>query len=142
MNSEEKKPRDGARDESTSTTRQRRLLGALTLALLASWLLMTAPLPYSLLSGVAGLVAFILLIPLIITAFREGRRGMAIFSAVVGVPATLLIVLGTVTSLLFYGPTAEREECVRTAITERAQSQCTQDAQESMTDWITGLLGG
>lgn len=142
MSSEEKKPNDGARDESTSTTRQRRLLGALTIALLASWLLMSAPLPYSLLSGVAGLVAFVLLVPLIITAFREGRRGMAIFSAVVGVPATLLIVLGTVTSLLFYGPTAEREECVRAAITERAQSQCKQDAQESMTDWVTGLLGG
>ena len=142
MSSEEKKPQDGSPNESTSSTKQRRLLGALTIALLASWLLMMAPLPYSLLSGAAGLVALVLLIPLIVSAFRSGRRGMAIFSAAVGVPATLLIVLGTVTSLLFYGPTAEREECVSTAITERAKSQCTQDMQDSMTDWITGLFGG
>ncbi|MBE9402680.1 hypothetical protein M4D54_04795 [Brachybacterium sp. p3-SID1565] len=142
MSSDEKKPQGGARDESTTGTRQRRLLGALSFALLAAWLLMLAPLPYSLLSGLAGLIALVLLIPLIVTAFREGRRGMAIFSAVVGVPATLLIVLGTVTSLVFYGPTVQREECVRTAITERAKSQCAQEAQESMTDWITGLLGG
>lgn len=142
MSSDEKKPQDSSPDESPTGSRQRRLLGALTLTLLASWLLMLAPLPWSLLSGVAGLVALCLLIPLIVTAFKEGRRSMAIFSAVVGVPATLLIVMGAVTSLLFYGPAAEREECARTAITERAKSQCTRDAEDSVTDWISGLLGG
>lgn len=141
MSSDEKTPQSSTPDDSPATTRQRRLLGALTVTLLASWVLMLMPLPYSLLSGAAGLAAFVLLIPLIVSAFRQGRRGMAIFSAVVGVPATLMIVLGTVVSLLFYGPTADREECLRTAITERARTQCMQDAQTSMIDWFSSLTG-
>src|SRR5690606_35280693 len=51
--------------------RRRRLLLVLTVAMLASWLLLSAPLPFSLLSGVTGLVALIALVPMIIQAVRD-----------------------------------------------------------------------
>lgn len=115
-----------------------RLLGALTVLMLASWLLSMAPLPYSLFSGLTALGALGVLVPVVLQAFRRGRRGMAVFAAVIGVPATLMIVTGAVVSLLFYGPMAELQECRAAAITERAQAQCDAQVQESVAGWLAG----
>jgi hypothetical protein len=141
MNSEQDReldrgPGDGA------TTRHRRLLGGLTLSMLASWLLMVSPLPYSLFAGVTGLVGLVLLVLLSVHSFRAGRRGTAVLAVLVGVPATLLIVTGSLLSLLFYGPMAEIEECRATAITEQAAAECDAQAQESMATWLSGMMGG
>ncbi|MFC7375975.1 MULTISPECIES: hypothetical protein [unclassified Brachybacterium] len=141
MSSEQNSDR-GTASGGRGSARHRRLLGGLTLALLASWLLTLAPLPFSLFAGVAGLAALVLLILLVVQSFREGRRGMAIMAAVIGVPATLMIITGSLLSLLFYGPMAEIQECRATAITEQAQSQCDVEAQDSMAEWLSGLLGG
>ncbi|MFC7456785.1 hypothetical protein ACFQS2_06290 [Brachybacterium sp. GCM10030267] len=141
MSSEQNSDR-GTASSGRGSARHRRLLGGLTLALLASWLLTLAPLPFSLFAGVAGLAALVLLILLVVQSFREGRRGMAIMAAVIGVPATLMIITGSLLSLLFYGPMAEIQECRATAITEQAQSQCDVEAQDSMAEWLSGLLGG
>lgn len=125
-----------------AATRSRRLTGALTVAMLASWLLMLSPLPYSLLSGLTGLVALVLLIVLIVRAFRERRFTMAAFGVLLGVPAMLLIIGGAALSVAFYGPMAELEQCRSTALTEQAQAECDAAAQSSTVDWVSGLLGG
>ncbi|WP_245822911.1 hypothetical protein [Brachybacterium avium] len=125
-----------------AVTRSRRLTSALILALLASWLLMLAPLPYSLLSGLTGLLALVLLVLLIVRAVRERRVGMAAFGALLGVPAMLLIIGSAVLSAAFYGPVAELEQCRSTAITEQARAECDTAAQGSMADWVSGLFGG
>ena len=146
MNSDQSSPRQtgSSPDSSDETARRRRrgMLGILTLALLVAWLLMAAPLPYSLGSGLAGLVALVVLIPLIVQTFRIGRHGMAVFTAVIGIPATLLIMMSSALTLLFYGPMSDLEDCRRTAITERAQAQCAQEMQEAGVEWISDLLGG
>lgn len=145
MSSEQKNDQGKSSGGSTSeveTARHRRLLGGLTLALLASWLLMIAPLPYSLLAGVTGLVALVLLFPLILRSFKAGRRAMALIAIVVGVPATLMIVGVSLVTALFYGPMSQMQECRASAITERAVAKCDQQAQESMSTWVTDLLGG
>ncbi len=125
-----------------AATRSRRLSGALTLAILASWLLMLSPLPYSLLSGLTGLVALVLLILLIVRAFRERRVTMAAFGILLGVPAMLLIIGGAALDVAFYGPMAELEQCRSSAITEQARTECTSAAEGSMADWVSGLFGG
>lgn len=145
MSSEQNNDQGQSSTKSTdeaSAARHRRLLGALTLMLLASWLLMLAPLPFSLLSGATGLVALVLLIPLIVRSFRAGRRGTAVMAAVIGIPVTALIVLISLVTLLFYGPMSELQECRSTAITERALAQCDAQAQESQVAWLSDLLGG
>ena len=84
--------------------RRRRLVGGLTLAMLASWLLMLSPLPLSLFSGLTGLVALVLLIVLIVRSLRERRYSMAVIGVLRGVPATLMIIAGATLSVVFYGP--------------------------------------
>ncbi|MGO1283553.1 MAG: hypothetical protein ACTHWF_07505 [Brachybacterium sp.] len=121
---------------------RRRLAGGLVLAMLASLLLMLSPLPYSMLSGVTGLVALVLLIPLIVRSFRERRYSMAVISALLGVPATLMVVVGAAVSVVFYGPMAELEQCRSTAITEQARIQCEDAVLDSTAQWVSDLFGG
>lgn len=127
---------------SRSAQRRSRLVWTLTAAMVASWLLSLAPLPYSLLAGLTALVALVLLIPLIVQSAKERRVGMVIVGALLGVPVTLVIIAGSVISLAFYGPVAELEQCLSTALTEQARIRCEADAQGSMASWINALFGG
>ncbi|MGP9539534.1 hypothetical protein ACT3SP_16130 [Brachybacterium sp. AOP43-C2-M15] len=122
--------------------RRRRLVGSLMLAMLASWLLMLSPLPFSLFSGLTGLAALVLLVPLIVQSIRERRYSMAVIATLLGVPATLLIIAGAALSAAFYGPVSQLEECRATALTEQARIQCDTEAQGSMAEWVSGLFGG
>ena len=117
-------------------------MGALAIALLASWLLMMMPLPLSLLAGVTGLVALVLLVPVIVQSVKDRRWSMVVIGGLLGVPATLMIISGALLSTLFYGPLAELEECRSSAITEQSRTACDSEAQGSMVDWLSGLLGG
>jgi hypothetical protein len=117
-------------------------VGALAIALFASWLLMLMPLPFSLLSGLTGLVALVLLVPVVVQSVKDGRWSMAVIGAVLGLPATLMIISGALLSTLFYAPLSELEDCRATAITEQARVKCDAEAQGSMVDWLSGLLGG
>ena len=144
MSSEQKNDQgksSGGSNKETAAARHRRLVGGLTLALLASWLLMLSPLPYSVLSGVTGLVALVLLFPLIVQSIKERRYAMAVIGAALGIPATLLVIGGAVVSVLFYGPMSELEACSATAITEQARIQCDDAAQGSMAQWVSDLFG-
>lgn len=122
--------------------RRRGLVGGLTLAMLASWLLMISPLPFSLFSGLTALVALVLLIPLIVQSIRERRYSMAVIGALLGVPATLMIITGAVVSIVFYGPMAQHQDCLDTALTEQARVQCQAELPGAMSQWVSGLLGG
>ncbi|MEE1651886.1 hypothetical protein V1260_13980 [Brachybacterium sp. J144] len=122
--------------------RHRRLLAALTVAMLASWLLMMAPLPFALGSGLTGLAALVLLVLLSIEAFRRRRVALGVLGLVVGVPATLLIIAGAAISALFYQPLAELEACRAEAITEQARAACTAEGQDAMVSWVSSVVGG
>ncbi|HJB09756.1 MAG TPA: hypothetical protein H9786_04370 [Candidatus Brachybacterium merdavium] len=145
MSSEQKNDQgksSGRGTEETAAARHRRLVGGLTVALLASWLLMLAPLPFSLLAGVTGLVALVLLFPLIVRSLKADRRGVAVMAIAVGIPATLMVVGISLITAVFYGPMSQMQECRASAITEQALSQCDQQAQESLSSWVTDLVGG
>lgn len=131
-----------SRTDLTPERRHRRRVGALAIALLASWLLMMMPLPLSLLAGVTGLVALVLLVPVIVQSVKDRRWSMVVIGGLLGVPATLMIISGALLSALFYGPLSELEECRAYAITEQARTACDAEAQGSMVDWVSGLLGG
>jgi hypothetical protein len=139
MNSE---PDQSPRTDEDRTARRRRLVGGLTLSLLATWLLLLAPLPFSILSGLTALIGLVLLIVLIVRSVAERRWGMAVFAALLGVPATLMIMGTAVLSLVFYTPMAELQECLAAALTEQARAQCNAEAQGSMAQWINDLVGG
>ena len=64
-------PDSSPRSDVTPERRHRRRVGALAIALLASWLLMMMPLPLSLLAGVTGLVALVLLVQIGRASCRE-----------------------------------------------------------------------
>lgn len=121
--------------------RHTRLLGALTVLMLAAWLLLLAPLPWSLGAGLAALAALVVLVPTVISSYRRGRRAMAVIAAVVGVPATLMVVTSALISLLFYGPMSQLQECRDTALTQKAQATCTQEVQDSVASWLSAPWG-
>ena len=135
-------PDSSPRSDVTPERRHRRRVGALAIALLASWLLTMMPLPLSLLAGVTGLVALVLLVPVIVQSVKDRRWSMVVIGGLLGVPATLMIISGALLSTLFYGPLAELEECRSSAITEQSRTACDSEAQGSMVDWLSGLLGG
>ncbi|WP_232820175.1 hypothetical protein [Brachybacterium sp. YJGR34] len=132
----------GGRSSEERLKRRRTLVGILALAMLGSWLLMLAPLPFSLLAALTAVVALVVLIPLIVESVKERRYATAAIGALLGIPATLMIIGGAVLSGLFYGPMAEIEECRATAITEQARTQCEAAAQDSMAQWVSRLIGG
>lgn len=121
--------------------RLRRSLGWLTILLLLSWLLMMSGLPISLLSGVTGLVALILLVRTTILSARAGRRGSAVTAMVFGLPATLMIVVSALMSAVFYGPMAQAEDCQRNALTEQARAACATQIKHSSIAWMSQLFG-
>ncbi|MFC0675814.1 hypothetical protein [Brachybacterium hainanense] len=127
--------------EGAETSFRRARVG-LALSLLASWLLMLSPLPYSLATGATAVVAGYFLVRVVIGSWRRGRRGTVVVAALFGVPAVALMVLSTVISALFYGPMIELQECRSQAITSQARAACDQQSQESVAQWIGGLLGG
>ena len=130
------------RSDGTSGSRHRRRLGALALTLLASWLLMMMPLPISLLAGLTGLSALVLQVLVVVQSVKDGRWSTAVIGVFLGLPATLMIIAGALLSTLFYTPLAELEDCRATAITEQARVKCDAEAQGSMVEWLSGLLGG
>lgn len=135
--------RDGSRAPADGRTAvSPRLVGILSALLLASWLLSMAPLPLSLASGLTALAALGVLVPVVLQAFRAGRRALALLGALVGVPATLMMVLAAVVSLLFYGPMSELQDCRAQALTERAKAQCDQQVEDSVATWIGSVTGG
>ncbi len=121
--------------------RHMRRLALLTVLMLLAWILLIAPLPWSLLAGVVAAAALVVLVPVAVSAFRRGRRGSAVLAAVVGVPATLMIITSSLVSVLFYGPMSELEECRDTALTQRAEAQCRQDVEDSVATWLGDLTG-
>ncbi len=130
------------RSDITPERRHRRRVGVLAIALLVSLLLTLMPLPVSLLAGLTALVALVLLVPVIVQSAKDRRWSTVVIGAVLGVPATLMIIAGALLSTFFYGPLAELEDCRATAITEQAQSKCTAQMENSMLDWLSGLFGG
>lgn len=141
MSSEHDSDQQG-RPQGRAAARRPRTLTALLLAMLASWLLLLAPLPYSLGAGITALLALVLLVVNSVQSFRQGRRGTALLAVLIGVPATLMVVGGSVLSLLFYGPMVDIQECRTTALTEQARVMCDVEAQDSMTAWVSDLMGG
>lgn len=123
-------------------SRSRRLVGGLTSAMLLSLLLMLSPLPFSVFAAVPALIALVLLIVLIVRALKEKRFSTVIFSAMLGVPATLMVIGISVLTGAFYGPAAELQECQSTAITVQARAACTEAAEGSMAEWVNGIVGG
>lgn len=130
------------RSEEDEARRRNRLLSALAVVLVISWLLMLAPLPLSLLSGVTALAGLVVLIPLVLTMFRTGRRSSALLMAFVGVPATFMIMISALMSALFYGPMHQLQECRDSALTVQAEAACEQEVQNSVVTWMEDLLGG
>lgn len=112
------------------------------IALVAAWVLMLLPLPWSLGSGIAGIAALVLLVRMVILAWRDKRPGMALVSAIIGIPAVLTIVLSALMSAVFYGPMLELQECRASAITHQAQDACQESVEGSVVDWLEGLTGG
>ena len=103
---------------------------------------MLLPLPWSLLSGVLALVALVLVVLVVRSNWAMGRRANAAFGLIFGVPASLVLIGVSVVSLLFYGPTLEFQECMASAVTERARTTCEAGVSDSTAAWISRLLGG
>lgn len=140
QNTQDTSPRPNG-PENTRQHRSRRTLAALTVMLLVSWMLMLSPLPLSLLSGVTGLIAALLLVLVVVQTVRDGRRSSAVITAAFGLPAVAMIVLGAAASAVFYGPLKDVQDCQRVAITERARTECAQVAEDSSVAWFSSLFG-
>lgn len=121
--------------------RYRRLIGALTATMLASWLCMMLPLPWSLLTGVLGIVALVLLVMMVVTSWRAGRRSSVVLGIVFGLPAAVMLIGSALVTALFYGPSQEYQECMASAVTEQARASCQTGVQDSTAAWISRLLG-
>jgi hypothetical protein len=116
----------------------------LVLSVVVAWVLTLLPLPWSLLAAPAALAAGVFLIRLALASWRNGQRAMAIASAVIGFPAILMIVLGSVLSLVMYEPLSQYQECREEALTGQAQDACVDQFESDMLSWLPGAsaLGG
>lgn len=118
-----------------------RILAALSVCLLLSWLLLLMPLPWSLGAGLLGIVVAVLLVRACTALWRSGQRGAALFSALLGLGAVVVLLGSTAISILLYGPMHELQECRRSALTQTAQERCQAEVSESTARWLSSLLG-
>ncbi|MCS6711276.1 hypothetical protein JSY14_04300 [Brachybacterium sp. EF45031] len=125
-----------------SVPRSRGTLRLLSVLLLAAWVSMLLPLPYSLLAGLIGLAALVVMIIAVVQTWREGRRPLATLTALLGVPVCFMLLAGSALSIAFYSPMKELEDCRAEALTEQARTQCDEQARESSAQWVGRLLGG
>ncbi|MGQ4495427.1 hypothetical protein ACUH9Y_01705 [Dermabacteraceae bacterium P13115] len=109
-----------------------------TVFIFLAWVAMAMPLPYSLASGLLGAFALVYVVRMAYYAWRLGRRFGAIFTAVVGIPACLLLVAVSALSAVFYQPMLADQECRANAITETALTQCDKQRESSIMDVFRG----
>lgn len=89
-----------------------------------------------LISGVAALAAIVFLIMLVIADWPTDRRRSGLFTAVIGIPACLVFAFSSLFTLLMYGPVKSYQECVDSAVTDKALNTCKDDLPESVATWL------
>lgn len=113
----------------------------LGLSLILGWLLLLAPLPYSLLSGAVGLVVAVAAVLAARARWRRGGRASAIATAVVALGAALVLVGSSALSAVFYPQMRAYEECRASVLTHRAEQRCADEVQQGISARIAELMG-
>lgn len=108
------------------------------LAFAAAWFLSLAPLPFSLLSGVAAIVCAVLLIRSMILGAKTERRTRTYVTGVVGLLACLALIAMATLSAVFYQPMKAVQDCQSSALTEQAKKACADSLQDEVMKWLSG----
>lgn len=116
-----------------------RFTGWLVLALVVSYIGLQLPLPYRLLAVVAGLAGVVGAVVLLVQCIRRRLPTLIYVSAVATLLACGIFATTAAAQTLFWGATAEFDQCRSQALTERSMAQCYADYEESMLSMIPGM---
>ncbi|NLS10000.1 cytochrome d ubiquinol oxidase subunit II [Nesterenkonia sp. MY13] len=119
-------------DEETRA-RYRRWLGWLVLALVLGYAGLEMPMPWRVVTIVASLAGVIGAIVLLVKCLRAKAPAMLSVSAVVVMVCCGFFLLSAVMQAIFWNASVEFDECLRTAVTERATNACYEDYEQSIT---------
>lgn len=116
-----------------------RSTGWLVLALVLAYIGLQVPLPWRLITPIAGLAGVVGGIVLLVAAIRRRLPPMIRVSAVVGILCCGLFGLTGGAQAIFWEATATYDECRAEALTQRSSDQCLSDYEEDMLSTIPGM---
>lgn len=122
--------------------RYARFTGWLVLALIVAYIGLQAPLPYRLLAVVAGLAGTAGGVVLLVQAIRKRLPALIHVSAAAAILCCGIFAATATAQAMFWGATAEFDECRANALTERSMTQCHLDYEDAMLTSIPGMPGG
>lgn len=104
------------------------------LLMLGAVLTMQLDLPWQLASIAFAVAAVVVGVRAMVRALKEGQRGGIAALLVFGLVLSGMLVVSTISSLVLWNETMERQQCLNSAITVTAQERCEQAYQESIDD--------
>lgn len=116
-----------------------RFLGWLILAIVLGYAGLQMPLPWRLLSVAAGLFGVVGGVVLFVQCLRRKLSAVVLIGAVLVTVCCGLFLLTASLQLIFWDASAGFEECMRTAVTQRALDRCYSNYEEDMLSVLPGL---
>lgn len=116
-----------------------RSTGWLVLALVLAYIGLQVPLPWRLITPVAGLAGVVGGIVLLVMAIRRRLPAMIHVSAVAGILCCGLFGLTGAAQAVFWEATAAYDECRAESLTQQSSDQCLDDYEEDMLSTIPGM---
>lgn len=121
--------------------RYARFTGWLALTLIVAYIGLQAPLPYRLLAVVAGFVGVVGGVVLLVQAIRRRLPALIHVSALAAIVCCGMFAATASAQVMFWGATAEFDQCRANALTERSMTQCYLDYEDQMLTTIPGMPG-
>ncbi|MDZ5078988.1 hypothetical protein [Nesterenkonia sp. HG001] len=121
--------------------RYARFTGWLVVALIVAYIGLQAPLPYRLLAVAAGFVGLIGGVVLLVQAIRRRLPALILVSALAAIVCCGMFAATASAQVVFWGATAEFDQCRANALTERSMTQCYLDYEDQMLTTIPGMSG-
>lgn len=116
-----------------------RRTGWLLLVLIVAYIGLQLPLPYRLIAVVAGLAGVVGGVLLLISCFRRRLPLLMHISAIAAILCCGMFSFTGGAQVLFWGATAEFDQCRSQALTERSMNQCYLDYEENMITSVPGI---
>lgn len=109
-----------------------RFLGWLVLAIILAYTGLQLPLPWRLLTVVAGLVGVVGGVVLFVQAVRKKLSAVVLVGAVLATLSCGMFLLTAGTQTIFWEASQAYEECTRAAVTERSLDRCFSEYEQDV----------
>lgn len=116
-----------------------RVIGWLVLALIVAYAGLQMPLPWRLVTIAASLVGVSVAVFLLVRAIRKKLPITIMVGALIFITCFAFLLFSAGFQAIFWDASVQFEECLRSAVTERATQRCYENYEHNMLDSIPGL---